>query len=152
MDWALVVTPRTFTRNKPPRADVFDAPSLRHGCIDYRASPDDLITTFGTLEGGDWVAKSGRAGIAAEEVNRVRRRINWQDQDESEETEVLGFKRDFASPNDEGAWVVNEKKELVGLLFGGESVSSTYGCGFVTPIEAIMEDVRKMVRGDLSLP
>ena len=44
------------------------------------------------------------------------------------------------------------RRELVGLLFGGESVSRTYGYGFVTPIEAIMEDVRKMVSGGLSLP
>lgn len=81
----------------------------------------------------------------------MRRTVNWGDE-ESYETEAIGLVRDFAQPSDEGAWVVNEKKELAGLLLRGESMSSTYSCGFITPIEAIREDIRKMTRGNLSLP
>jgi hypothetical protein len=101
---------------------------------------------------GDWVAKVGRTSTSAGEVNKIRRRVNWGKQDESYEAEVIGIGKDFARRGDLGAMVFNIKKELVGLLIGAEPMSSNYGCGFVTPIQAIRDDIRASILGEMSLP
>lgn len=151
MDWALVVSPETFIRNEAS-PDPFHSLSLRNERDFYSSDLDDSITRFGTMKEGDYVAGCGQVCPTASEVNRIRRRVNWEDGGESYETEVIGFQNDLAYGVDEGAWVLNADKELIGIIKGGEVMSSLYGCGFATPIEDVLEDVRKMAGGELSLP
>lgn len=53
MDWAMVVSPGTYARNKPPLSIFFDPRSLQNGRVNYWTDPTDFITTFGTLKRGD---------------------------------------------------------------------------------------------------
>ena len=152
LDWALVVTPSTFTRNRPPPSTAFDNDAPWGKCLTYKTDEDDFITGFGTMKMGDWVFKAGRSSITSGQINRIRRRVYWDDQDDSYETEVIGFARDFAFGGDSGSMVINENMELVGILFGAERGSNSFGCGFVTPIQAIRDDLRREVKGDIFLP
>lgn len=152
LDWALIVSPETFTQNKPPPAGAFDSSALWNGNIEWAPGPEDYITKFGAIKEGDWVAKAGRSTTTSGEVNKIRRRVHWNDHPDSYETEVIGIDRNFASGGDSGSWVINSKQELVGLLIGSEPMSSSWGCGLVTPIDIIKEDLRAMAKGDIILP
>ncbi len=152
LDWALIVSSSTFTRNKPPSSTLFDNDDAWDKHPTYETGEDDFITGFGTMKGGDLVFKVGRTSSSSGEVNKIHRRVNWEDQEDSYEADVIGFGRDFALGGDSGAMVVNDKKELVGLLIGAQLQSSNWGFGFVTPIHAIIDDIRTMVNGDISLP
>lgn len=152
LDWALIVTPSTFTRNRPPPSTAFDNDETWENHPAYSTGENDFITECGTLKEGDWVFKAGRSSTSSGDVNHIYRRVNWQDQEDSYEAEVVGFARDFALGGDSGSMVINDRKELVGILIGAERGSGMYGCGFVTPIQAIRDDIRAKVKGDISLP
>jgi hypothetical protein len=96
LDWALIVTPGTFTRNRPPPSSAFNNDAPWGKCPTYSTSQNDFITGFGTMKEGDWVFKVGRSSVSSGQVSRIRRRVSWDDQDDSYETEVVGFSRDFA--------------------------------------------------------
>jgi hypothetical protein len=153
LDWALIDSPSTFTCNKPPPSAAFDQDWFFEKLATYRTDENDFIKGFGTLKEGDWVARVGRSTTAAGEVNRINRRVNWEGNiPESYEAEVIGLGRDFAIGGDSGSMVVNDRFELVGLLIGIERGSGQQGSGFVTPIQAIRDDLKAVIGADISLP
>lgn len=152
LDWALVLAPKTFRKNKPPPASVFNSEELWGGRVSYFPGPNDFITRFGAMKGGEWVAKVGRNGTTAGEVNKVYRLVHWETHKESYETDVIGITQDFADRGDSGSWVINSKHELLGMVIGLEPMSSNYGCALVTPIEVIRDDIREMIHCEIALP
>jgi hypothetical protein len=154
LDWALIASPSTHSQNKPPPSKAFEEVQDFEKSLTYYTDKDDIISGFGTMKEDDWVAKTGRSGTSAGYVNKIRRRVCWESvkQKESYETEVIGLAGDFAYGGDSGSWVVNDRHELVGLLIGIEREANKHGMGFVTPIQAIIDDVKLKVGADMSLP
>jgi len=151
LDWALIEAPTTFSRNKPP-SDQLDVFSLERGKIIYKVGPNDFITTFGTVQEGQWVVKAGRTTTRSGFINKESREVRWDNHVTSVECDVIGNAADFAMGGDLGSWVVNEKQELVGILIGSDTNASDWGSGLVTPIEEIMKDIALKTGGQISLP
>lgn len=53
--------------------------------------------------------------------------IQWDDQQESEEVDFVGWVRNFAQAGDSGSFVVDEFGNIVGLLVATDPVTS---CAF----------------------
>lgn len=155
LDWAVIESPSTFFRNRPPPSSRFEGGGLEWGRIEYETSPTDLITTFASIPQGvdsQWVAKAGRSSVTSGFVNPEPRDVKWYDQPMSQEMDIIGNAEDFAMGGDSGSWVVNQQKELVGIVIGSDSKSGQWGSGIVTPIKLIMEDIELKVKGKISLP
>lgn len=58
----------------------------------------------------------------------------------------------FAQGGDSGAFVVNSRGLLVGILIGGPSGAGHTGHGYVTPVESIITDVEEQTGYKLDLP
>jgi len=155
LDWALIESPSTFSRNRPPPSTSFDVQSLEYGAIRYVTSPTDFITTFGSIPRGkekQWFARAGRTSTRSGFGTPIPRDVIWYDQPMSKEIDIIGNVEDFAVGGDSGSWVVNQQKELVGIVIGSDSKSGQWGSGIVTPILSIIEDIELAVKGKISLP
>lgn len=158
MNWALIETPGTHTKNKPPLKNMFlrdaELPSPLEWDVGYHMTADSVVRQIGAVEKGSWVAKTGRTSrVTSGFVNRMDRVVNWAQYGgfHSEEIEVIGPGRDFAAGGDSGSMVTNSSGELVGILIGKDSCASDHGIGFFTPIFDIFRDVELQTGGVLSL-
>lgn len=158
MDWALIQVSSCITENKPPSAATLRRKcwnGLEHGEDDkifvYKGNvtPDSIITNLGEITPGSWAAKHGKTtGATSGYINRMPRIIQWDDQQESEEVDFVGWVRNFAQAGDSGSFVVDELGNLVGLLIATDPVTS---CAFVTPIGEVLADVKAMTGGNLTI-
>lgn len=151
LNWALIITPDTFTANKPPPRSRFrknDPPRN----LSYMAEKDPEIQRISTFDDRDILCQSGRtSGATWGYVNPLRRNINWEGNHLSAEWEVIPSAQHFAALGDSGALVTNVKGELVGLLTAMDVGTMGFGSGFFTPIEDVMRDVEKLTGGRLCL-
>ena len=153
LDWALIETPSTYTKNKPPPQSAFaregqfpdEAPSR------YVLNKDSVVQNFGVLEPGMWVTKRGKRTGVTSGVDSSMKRATQIGNIVSEEVEVLGLEIDFVQSGDLGSFVTDASGNLVGLVTAGEAVASEWAIGFVTPIADIQQDVKKLTGGFLSL-
>jgi hypothetical protein len=141
----------TFSRNKPPSKAGLTLSNLEFGQIRYETGPNEFFTTFGTGQRGQRVVKAGRSSTTSGFMNRVQREVNWQNQAVSMEYEVIENAADFAQGGDSGSWVVNEKKELVGIVIGSDTKCGDWGCDLVTPTHEILEDITLKTVGQILL-
>ncbi len=152
MDWALIQVSNCITENKPPSPFSFTN-QVRDAVLDswYKRSvtPDSIITNLCEIIPGSWAVKSGKStGVTTEFINRMPRIIQWDDQQESEELDFVGWVRNFAQAGDSGSFVIHKVGNLVGLLIATDPVTS---CAFVTPIGEVLADVKAMTGGDLTI-
>lgn len=68
-----------------------------------------------------WVCQGRRSSVCDGKINRMYRRVKWDDGfGESMELEVVPVcgSRRVCQEGDAGSWVVNNMRELVGMLIG----------------------------------
>ena len=153
LDWALIASPNLTNslRNKTPEAYCYD-----HGNSDFREyiathNPSHrLLKISDSRMAGQWVCGVARSGSCDGIINRMYRRVRWDDGfGESMELEVLPNwgKKWFCQEGDAGGWVVNANGEVVGMLIGMDE----YGCGILTPLKDILEDIKRLTAYGVSL-
>lgn len=150
LDWALIESPSTFSANKPPpKAAFLHRPMGLPETGDYSLNSDSKVRQFGRVRKDDWVVKRGRtSGVTSAKINRMRREIEWTEHKKvTFETEIISLTEDFAAPGDSGSVVTNENGELVGLLFSMADEPARHDIGFMTPITAIQDDVKRLTGG-----
>lgn len=156
MDWGLIESPTTYSKNKPPPASIFQRDEqfpdgLRER---YTMTNDSEVRNIGRPLPGSWVTKRGRtSGSTSGIINHMTRLTKWHQHGGlvSEDIEVIGLCMDFAEGGDSGSMVLNQYGELVGLLFAKDSCSNDFGIGYITPIADIQQDVKAKTGGTLSL-
>lgn len=150
MDWVLFQVSGCIAENRPPPADCLEYQSYpEFGPQGYRVTQDSIITNISEVIPGSWVVKRGKTtGVTSGYINRMPRIIQWEDQQESEEVDVVGLIQDFVQGGDSGSFVVDEFGNLVGLLIATDRVTS---CAFVTPIGEILADVKTITGGNLTI-
>lgn len=150
MDWAIIQVSGRMTENKPPpAAHLTDLGYPRFGPAGYRVTSDSIIQQTCEIRPGSWVVKNGKStGVTSGRVSRLTRLVQWENQQESEEVDVVGLTKDFAQAGDSGSFVVDEDGNLVGLLIATDLITS---CGLVTPIEELLADVKAMTGGYLTM-
>jgi hypothetical protein len=150
MDWAIVRVhrPNASQSNKPPAA-TFSPRELWFGNKIYNVKSDEVISKIGTTEAGEWVAKVGRGGVRAAEVNAMNSVAYWENGTESKEIDIAGLEDiDFADPGDSGSMVINLNKEWVGILVGKVSYDNS---GIVTSAQDVIDDIKAQTGGSISL-
>lgn len=160
LDWALLeCNDEYFAKNKPPT--ITDPKDLKNFSVPYKVYPRDTIESFGVHSNSypvpmnEWVAMSGSRTTGVGEIAPVRAKVFWSDQSMSREVEIQANpgRDDFCEPGDSGAWIVNKKKELCGMLIGRDQNSRSFASGFMTPIALIQDDIRNRAGGaEISLP
>ncbi|KAE8449652.1 hypothetical protein EG329_007982 [Mollisiaceae sp. DMI_Dod_QoI] len=86
MDWALVGSPSTFRRNRPPYQPTLFNPDA--GDEEYKVEKDDFIEEISTFMPGERVTHSGRSSCEHGHANIFKRYIHWGDGQETEEDEL----------------------------------------------------------------
>lgn len=56
----------------------------------------------------------------------------------------------FGARGDSGSIITNQQGELIGLLFAAASPAKDLDIGYMTPIDAILDDVKHLSGGFLS--
>lgn len=150
MDWAIIQVSGRMTENKPPPAAYLTELGYpRFGPAGYRVTPDSIIQETCEIRPGSWVVKNGKStGVTSGKVNRLTRLVQWENQQESEEVDVVGLTKNFAQAGDSGSFVVDEDGNLVGLLIATDLITS---CGLVTPMKELLADVKAMTGGYLTM-
>lgn len=135
-----------MTENRPPSAAYLTELGYpRFGPAGYRVTPDSIIQQTCEIRPGSWVVKNVKSsGVTSGRVNRLTRLVQWENQQESEEVDVVGLTKNFAQAGDSGSFVIDEDGNLVGLLIATDLITS---CGLVTPIEELLADVKAMTGG-----
>ena len=87
---------------------------------------------------------------AAGRVNAMSTRINWGNEMESVEAEVVSIPNAswFVSEGELGAMALNEKNEWVGMLMGLDGALNT---GYITPVQDLIDDIKIKTGGTISL-
>ncbi|EFQ99420.1 hypothetical protein MGYG_02430 [Nannizzia gypsea CBS 118893] len=152
LDWALISSPKTFTANKPTPGDAIQPPFELPYNEAYTQNADSKVTQFAQPRLGDWVTKRGRStGYTTGEVNHMHREVQWPSGETTFEIEILSYTANFSAPGDSGSFVTNVRGELVGMMFAIDCRAGQFDVAFVTPIEVIQDDVKRMTGGFLSL-
>lgn len=131
---------------------------MRQPC-EYTVKEGDFIESTSSYQLGERVTQRGRSSCGHASVGRVKRHIRWDDGEESYEDELFGEpgcagqSLAFADRGDVGSWIVNYRGELVGILSAIDIwTGSPTRSAFVTPIQVIIEDIKKRTGGKISLP
>lgn len=149
MDWALIQVSSYMAKNRPPLKDFLESHTFDPNAPHYNVTPDSIITNLCDLIPGSWAVKGGKCtGSTCGDINRLPRIIQWDDGQESEEADFVGWAQNFAQAGDTGSFVVDSFGNLVGLLIAADPVTS---CAFVTPIREVVADVKAMTGGNLTL-
>lgn len=99
---------------------------------------------------GSLAVKDGKSiGLSSGYINRLPRIIQWDNQQEWEEVDFVGWVQNFAQAGDTGSFVLDTLGNRVDLLIATDSINS---CAFFTPIREIVADVKVMTGGNLTLP
>ena len=155
--------PSTYTVNVPPSSSSLTGTDWRYTensplPIMYESDASSPIHSFGNMALQDWVIKKGRtSGVTTGQVNRSTRTIKWDGYNNNRTTteeweKLLGLSGDFARPGDSGAFVVNERYELVGMLLGRDAHATRFNVGLVTAIGDIEEDLNAICGARFVLP
>ena len=83
-------------------------------------------------------------------INRMRRRINWQHllpPRISHEMEIMSHDGNFSEPGDSGSLVINSHGEMVGMLFATDPYPGNFAAAFMTPSSVIQQDVKRLTNG-----
>ena len=147
LDWAFVESPGSIQQNAPP--EKLTQQQLRE--IEYEPTPSQRVTSWRAPKVGEWVIRSGRTSLRQGTINRVGRSIKWENRPESEEMEVVGIDDEFGDAGDSGSWVLDQRFNLVGVMFGVDSRGSE-NCGVITPIQDLIEDIEKRTGCIVTLP
>lgn len=152
MDWALIQISGCIGKNRPPPIGPYaisrDVPK-DYIPSEFRFAADFTITNFSEVIPGAWVMKMGKSTRAtAGFINRMPRIIQWEDQQESEEVDVVGFLQEYVLGGDSGSFVIDVNGNLVGLLIAADLVTS---CAFITPIGEVLADANAITGGNLTL-
>ncbi|KAH7350573.1 hypothetical protein BKA65DRAFT_498580 [Rhexocercosporidium sp. MPI-PUGE-AT-0058] len=154
LDWALIPSPNTTQRNRPPQVTIYGNKYLEGT---YSPKADDYIRKFGPeMQQYSWVVRSGRTSTRQGFVNRRDRVVRWENtakHEHSNEMEILpiGGEADFCDAGDSGSWVINENFELVAMLVG-KCDGSFENEGIATPIKDLIEDIERRTNCTVSLP
>lgn len=145
VDWALIESPETFSKNNTPsiRQGNFMSPPAGHR---YAPHPDTKIRQFDYIHEGDWVVKLGRSTLTSGIINgmkRVERCPNFV----TEEIEVMSHYVDVAVDGDSGAFVVNEHGHLVGMLYAVAKAVTSFNTAYITPFDAIQAHIKEITDG-----
>ncbi|DAA74440.1 TPA_exp: Uncharacterized protein A8136_3407 [Trichophyton benhamiae CBS 112371] len=152
LDWALVSSPKTFTANKPTPGDAIQPPFELPYNEAYTQNADSKVKQLAQLRLGGWVTKRGRStGYTTGEVNHMHREVQWPSGETTFEIEILSYTANFAAPGDSGSFVTNVRGELVGMVSAIDHRAGQFNVTFVTPIDVIQDDVKRMTGGFLSL-
>lgn len=150
MDWALIRVSSYMAKNRLPLEDSLQMRQTDLKAPPYNITPDSIITKLCDPIPGCWAVKDGKStGPTSGYINRLPRIIQWDDQQESEEVDLVGWVQNFAQAGDTGSFVSDTIGNLVGLLIAADPVNS---CAFVTPIREVVADVKATTGGDLTLP
>lgn len=161
MDWSLIATPNIPDSHMRNRAAPFV--SLRPDGL-----PSNIISLIDTnadigwikeqrvepIKKHDWAALIGRSsGCVAGEVNILDRLVQWNDDPDlvTHELDVVGLDEDFARPGDSGSLVTDAEQKLIGMVIARDSNGRDWGCGLVTPFADIVNHVKEVSGGDLSI-
>ena len=151
MDWALILTYSTMTKNVLPPNKALKTRSAypMNDPLAYRVSEGEVVHGVGKMAVNDWLIKNGRtSGVTTGFVNRMGREVNWGTVEMTScEAEVIGQANNFANYRDSGSMVTNQHGNMVGLLIGKDACSSDFDAGFVTPFQDIQEDVSLYTNG-----
>ncbi|KAK2806786.1 hypothetical protein FQN50_005648 [Emmonsiellopsis sp. PD_5] len=154
LDWALVESPETFAPNKPPTTDDMSSPHKQLARPDkkvyWKPNADFRAREIGSIRKDDWVGFRGRSTpIGSGEANKIKPRVFWPEANKfSDEWEIFPVgvgSSEFNSPGDSGAMVFNSEGQIVGL-----NMMKVDEAGYVTTIDTIQKDVRKLTGGFLS--
>lgn len=159
LEWALVDSPSTFKKNVTPTEYGWHSTS-EAAWVSLTGGRSEFIQQMAAFKPGDKLTCSGRGSVSSGFVNRIPRRIRWDDGTETEEDEVLdgvgpprevrGF---LASRGDVGSWVVEKHGKLVGMIIALDIWTGPRGCtAFVTPIKDIVQHIEATTGGRISLP
>ncbi|OAL72647.1 hypothetical protein A7D00_3649 [Trichophyton violaceum] len=145
VDWALIESPETFSKNKPPsiRQGNFMSPPAGHR---YAPHPGTKVRQFDNVHEDDWVVKLGRSTLTSGIINGMKR-VEWYPNSVTEEIEVMSHYADIAVDGDSGAFVVNEHGHLVGLLIAVAKESTSFNTAYITPFDAIQAHIKEMTNG-----
>ncbi|KAI9711416.1 MAG: hypothetical protein M1812_007161 [Candelaria pacifica] len=151
MDWALIrLANQSFNSNSGYLVDQ------RMG-FRFRLDPNLPIIETGDLELQGVYAKKGRTtGVTIGRVNQIQQLIKWSKEGESnvetlqweiipvsENTDIRGF----ADIGDSGAFVMDQERRIVALLFALWQDQTTGNSGIVIPIEEVFDDIQKQNPG-----
>ncbi|EZF35459.1 hypothetical protein H109_04366 [Trichophyton interdigitale MR816] len=145
VDWALIESPETFSKNKPPsiRQGNFMSPPAGHR---YAPHPDTKISQFDHVHEDDWVVKLGRTTLTSGIINGMKT-VEWGPNFVTEEIQVMSHYADVAVDGDSGAFVVNEHGHLVGMLYAVTKESTSFNTAYITPFDAIQAHIKEMTNG-----
>lgn len=107
---------------------------------------DHQVIGFGHVSGPN-------VGIFSAIKSNIKLPENGQESEEQVVAAIKGVTRNgnFQGPGDSGAWVVDATGAMVGLLFGGPKGKDHEGSGYVTPIAAILADIKARTGYEASL-
>lgn len=103
---------------------------------------------------GDKAVLFGKTSEAKHGVfNAIDPRVIWPGLDQpTTEWSFVGSEGDkFAAFGDSGAWVLNTRGALGGMLIGGPKGIGHEGIGYVTPIVEVWKDIKAQTGYDVSL-
>lgn len=150
MDWALIQVSSYMEKNRPPLGESLQLRAIDLNAPPYKVTEDSIVTELCNPIPGSWAIKDGKStGPTSGYINRLPRIIQWDDQQESEEVDFVGWVDNFAQAGDTGSFVLDTFGNLIGLLIAADPVNS---CAFVTPIREVVADIKAMTGGNLTLP
>ena len=158
-DWALIELNSSIPlgKNQPPLASTFrpmQIPQTYAGInsVIYETKPDEVISQVGSFANAQIVLKVGRSsGVTIGEVNSLKSGIPWQDGRWSTEVDILHLDYPdtlFAGLGDSGSMVLSLQKEWLGMIIGSDIYA---GSAFVTPAKGLIDDIKAMTGGTITL-
>lgn len=104
-----------------------------------KMSPGDTVVLFGKV-----------SGMTLGTFSAIKSSVSWSEHKGlTTECVVAGVEGyTFADFGDSGGFVVNKSGALVGLLIAG---SKRLGTGYVTPIQAVWDDIRTQTGHEIEL-
>lgn len=115
--------------------------------------PGDAITEFGLMKVGDELLLFGHvSGVKTGTFSAILSNIKWPEQPTlTREYAICGDGGEsFAKKGDSGAFVLNREGDLVGILVA--ATEATTGVAYVTPIQAVVDDIHAQTGYDVYLP